>query len=351
MFYWLLKRIVLGPVLHAIFRPWVERRRRTCPPSGAAILASNHLSFSDSIFLPLVLRAAGDVPGEVRLLHRRGRQGQADGGVLQGRGPGAGRPDGRQASDAALRTGLRVLRRGELLGIYPEGTRSPDGRLYRGKTGVARLALEAGVPVLPVAMIGTDKVQPIGRRIPKIGRVGVLIGRPLDFSRYDGMEDDRFVLRSITDEIMYELMELSGQEYVDMYAATMKERLAAARKSVRPVARAGAAGAVPRRVVLTRRRPRPRSNRRARRAPDPGAGRRGDQPGDESLPRRRAASGTPSTPSACSPSATPSRCSRSPATSTSTSGSAGGSCSSSPSGRRSWLRAGCAADGRPVPGC
>src|SRR4051794_17095729 len=138
------------------------------------------------------------------------------------------------ASAAALSTGLRVLRSGELLGIYPEGTRSPDARLYRGKTGVARMALEAGVPVLPVAMIDTDKVQPIGRRIPKIGRVGVVIGRPLDFSRYDGMEDDRFVLRPITDEIMYALMELSGQEYVDIYASTMKERLAAARRASRP---------------------------------------------------------------------------------------------------------------------
>ena len=105
---------------------------------------------------------------------------------------------------------------------------------------MARLALEAGVPVLPVAMIGTDKVQPIGRKVPRIGRVGVVIGTPLDFSRYDGMQDDRFVLRSITDEIVYELMELSGQEYTDVYAATMKERLAAARRAVRPPSRSSA---------------------------------------------------------------------------------------------------------------
>jgi 1-acyl-sn-glycerol-3-phosphate acyltransferase len=148
------------------------------------------------------------------------------------------------AAEDAILTGIRILRGGNLLGIYPEGTRSPDGRLYRGKTGVARLALEAGVPVLPVAMIGTDKVQPIGRRLPRIGRVGIVIGPPLDFSRYDGMEDDRFVLRSITDEIMYELMELSGQEYVDVYAATMKERIAAARRAPRPGARSPA-GRIP----------------------------------------------------------------------------------------------------------
>ena len=118
-----------------------------------------------------------------------------------------------------------------MLGIYPEGTRSPDGRLYRGRTGVARMALEGGVPVLPVAMIGTDKAQPTGKKIPKLMRIGVKIGKPLDFSRYEGMEDDRFVLRSITDEIMYELMLLSGQEYVDMYATSMKDRILAAAKT------------------------------------------------------------------------------------------------------------------------
>ena len=132
---------------------------------------------------------------------------------------------GGKASDAALNSGLRILRRGDLLGIYPEGTRSPDGRLYRGRTGVARMALEGKVKVLPVAMIDTDKAQPTGQLIPNILRVGIRIGPPLDFSRYEGMEDDRFVLRSITDEIMYELMLLSGQEYVDMYATSMKSRL------------------------------------------------------------------------------------------------------------------------------
>jgi 1-acyl-sn-glycerol-3-phosphate acyltransferase len=138
---------------------------------------------------------------------------------------------GGKASNAALSSGLKVLRRGELLGIYPEGTRSPDGRLYRGRTGVARMALEGKVKVIPVAMIGTDKAQPTGKVIPRIMRVGVRMGKPLDFSRYEGMEDDRFVLRSITDEIMYELMLLSGQEYVDMYATSMKDRLVSAARA------------------------------------------------------------------------------------------------------------------------
>jgi 1-acyl-sn-glycerol-3-phosphate acyltransferase len=243
VFYWLLKRIILGPILHAIFRPWV-RGEEHVPEMGGAILASNHLSFSDSIFLPLVLRRRVTFLAKADYFTGRGLKGRLTAAFIKGAGQLPVDRSGGQASEAALQTGLKVLRRGDVLGIYPEGTRSPDGRLYRGKTGVARLALEAGVPVLPVAMIGTDKVQPIGRKVPRIGRVGVVIGVPLDFSRYDGMQDDRFVLRSITDEIMYELMELSGQEYTDVYAATMKERLSAARRAVRPPSRSS--GSTPR---------------------------------------------------------------------------------------------------------
>jgi 1-acyl-sn-glycerol-3-phosphate acyltransferase len=120
---------------------------------------------------------------------------------------------GGKASEASLNTGLGVLGQGQVLGIYPEGTRSPDGRLYRGRTGIARMVLEAKVPVIPVAMIDTEKVQPI-------------VGEPLDFSRFDGMEGDRIVLRAVTDEIMYQLKQLSGQEYVDAYASSVKEKRA-----------------------------------------------------------------------------------------------------------------------------
>jgi 1-acyl-sn-glycerol-3-phosphate acyltransferase len=229
VFYWLLKGIVLGPILRAIFRPLVTGEENV-PVEGGAILASNHLSFSDSIFLPLMLRRRVTFLAKSDYFTGRGIKGRLKAGFFRGVGQLPLDRSGGGSSNAALVTGLRLLRSGHLLGIYPEGTRSPDGRLYRGKTGVARMALEAKVPVLPVAMIGTDKVQPIGKVVPHLGRVQIVIGPPLDFSRYEGMEDDRYVLRSITDEIMYELMLLSGQEYVDMYASTMKERLAAARR-------------------------------------------------------------------------------------------------------------------------
>jgi 1-acyl-sn-glycerol-3-phosphate acyltransferase len=238
--YWLLKGIILGPILRAVFRPWLSGEENV-PDEGGAILASNHLSFSDSIFLPLMLKRRVTFLAKADYFTGRGVKGRLTAGFFKGVGQLPLDRSGGGGSQAALSTGLRVLRGGDLrggdlrggdlLGIYPEGTRSPDGRLYRGKTGVARMALEAGVPVVPVAMIGTDKVQPIGRIVPHLGRVGIVIGQPLDFSRYEGMEDDRFVLRSITDEIMYELMQLSGQEYVDVYASTMKERFAAARRS------------------------------------------------------------------------------------------------------------------------
>ncbi len=229
MFYWFLKRVILGPLLRLVYRPWAEGLEHI-PAQGAAIVASNHLSFSDSLFMPLV------VPRRVTFL---AKSDYFTGSGLKGwltrvffRGVGQVPIDraGGKASEAAIRAGLKVLRRGDLLGIYPEGTRSPDGRLYRGKTGVARMALEAKVPVIPVAMIDTDKMQPPGRLIPKVMRPGVRCGKPLDFSRYDGMEDDRYVLRSVTDEIVYALMELSGREYVDIYAQRAKAEIAAARK-------------------------------------------------------------------------------------------------------------------------
>jgi 1-acyl-sn-glycerol-3-phosphate acyltransferase len=231
MLYWLLRRILLGPLLTVVYRPWVQGLENV-PEKGGAIFASNHLSFSDHFFLPLKVPRRITFLAKADYFNGPGLKGLLTAGFFRGVGQIPIERTGGRASEAALRTGLKVLKRGELLGIYPEGTRSPDGRLYRGKTGVARMALEAGVPVIPVAMIDTHKVQRPGKVMPHLHKgVGMVIGKPLDFSRYEGMESDRFVLRSITDEIMYELMQLSGQEYVDVYAATMKERLAAARKA------------------------------------------------------------------------------------------------------------------------
>jgi 1-acyl-sn-glycerol-3-phosphate acyltransferase len=244
VFYWVLKTVVLGPLLKLLFRPWVQGEEHI-PDEGAAIFASNHLSFSDSIFLPLMVPRRMTFLAKSDYFTGRGLKGKATAAFFKGVGQLPIDRSGGKAGEAALNSGLRVLRRGELLGIYPEGTRSPDGRLYRGRTGVARMALEAGVPVLPVAMIGTDKAQPTGKKLPRIMRIGIRIGRPLSFARYEGMEEDRFVLRSITDEIMYELMLLSGQEYVDEYATSMKDRLVRAAKArareIQEAARPGSA--------------------------------------------------------------------------------------------------------------
>ena len=239
MLYWVLRQVVLGPILRLVFRPWVEGLENV-PEDGPAILASNHLSFSDSIFLPLV------VPRHITFLAKsdyftgRGVKGRLTAFFFKGVGQVPIDRSGGLASQAAIDTGLRILGTGSLLGIYPEGTRSPDGQLYRGRTGVARMALEGGATVIPVAMIDTDKIQPPGKLLPKVRRVGIKIGKPLDFSRYLGMEGDRFVLRSITDEIMYELMTLSGQQYVDIYATKAKTEIAAGRQPATVVSIASA---------------------------------------------------------------------------------------------------------------
>ena len=225
MLYWFLKYFVIGPWLRVLWRPWIEGLENV-PAKGPAILASNHLSFSDSFFLPLM------VPRPITFLAKsdyftgRGIKGLFTKAFFAGVGQVPIDRSGGRASEAAIRTGTRILAAGSLLGIYPEGTRSPNGLLYRGKTGLARMALEARVPIIPVAMISTFEIQPPGVIKPRLRRVGIRIGAPLDFSRYEGLEDDRFILRSVTDEVMYELMTLSGQEYVDMYASRAKELIA-----------------------------------------------------------------------------------------------------------------------------
>ena len=225
MLYWMLKYAILGPWLKLLFRPRVEGLEHI-PTEGAAIIASNHLSFSDSIFMPLAVPRRVTFLAKQEYFTGKGLKGWLTRMFFTGVGQiPIDRASG-TAAKAALETGKRILAEGKLLGIYPEGTRSPDARLYRGKTGIARMALEARVPVIPVAMIDTEKVQPIGKKLPRIRRIGIRFGPPLDFSRYEGLAGDRFVERSMTDEIMYELMQLSGQEYVDVYAQKVKNQLA-----------------------------------------------------------------------------------------------------------------------------
>lgn len=224
MFYWLVKNLVLGPLLMRVFRPWVKGMENV-PASGAAILASNHLSFVDSIFLPLVLKRPVTFLAKAEYFNGKGIKGWLVRQFFIATGQIPIDRSGGKASEDSLNTGLRVLSEGKLLGIYPEGTRSPDAKLYRGRTGIARMVLEAKVPIIPVAMIDTDKVMPIGSKLPSVKRVGVLFGQPLDFSRFDGYENDRFVLRAITDEIMVEIHNLSGQEYSDEYASSARARV------------------------------------------------------------------------------------------------------------------------------
>ncbi|UVJ41039.1 1-acyl-sn-glycerol-3-phosphate acyltransferase [Arthrobacter sp. CJ23] len=233
MFYWVMKRIFLGPILKLLFRPWAKGLDNV-PAEGAAILASNHLSFSDSIFLPLMVHRPVIFLAKSEYFTGTGLKGRLTALFFRLSNQLPMDRSGGAASELSLQAGKDVLGGGGLLGIYPEGTRSPDARLYRGKVGVARLALQTRVPVIPVAMIGTEKVQPIGKRLPNIRRIGVIFGQPLDFSRYYGMEDDRLIQRAITDEIMYELMRLSGQEYVDDYAAVVKQQLAGKGPEPRP---------------------------------------------------------------------------------------------------------------------
>ena len=226
MFYRLMKLIV-APMLKIFFRPWVEGMDNI-PSTGPAILASNHLSFSDSFFLPALMKRRVTFIAKSEYFTGTGIKGKLTAAFFRGVGQlPVDRSGVRGAGEAAIRSGIAVIERGELFGVYPEGTRSPDGKLYRGKVGgVARIALATGAPVIPVAMIDTEKLQPPGQVRPNFGvRPGIRIGAPMDFSRYHGMENDRFILRSVTDEVMYEIMRLSGQEYVDVYATAAKRRL------------------------------------------------------------------------------------------------------------------------------
>ncbi|MDX3663783.1 lysophospholipid acyltransferase family protein [Streptomyces sp. ID05-26A] len=218
---------VVARTARLVYRPVVDGLENI-PTDGPVILAANHLSFIDSVVIPMVVPRRVSFLAKAEYFTGTGLKGSLSRRFFSSLGHvPVHRGKGRDAR-AALDTAAEILARGDAFAIYPEGTRSLDGMLHRGRTGVARMALESGAPVIPVGIIGTDKVQPVGSRFPKIVPVTVRFGEPLDFSRYDGMQDSLPVLRSVTDEIIYRILDLSGQEYVDAYQKTPEKAPATA---------------------------------------------------------------------------------------------------------------------------
>ena len=217
-------KFIAKPLVKVVYRPRVEGLENI-PRTGPAILAANHLSFSDSFFIPVA------VPRHVTFIAKAE---YFDAGGLKGlwnklfyaRFAGAVRVDrsgSRNATTAALDGAVGVLEHGGLFGIYPEGTRSPDGRLYRGRTGIAEIALRTGAPIIPIGIIGTDRIQPPGKKIPRLGRVTIRIGAPLDLTAAKALGKPALIRRAITDEVIEQIQKLSGQEYRHVYASDVKE--------------------------------------------------------------------------------------------------------------------------------
>jgi 1-acyl-sn-glycerol-3-phosphate acyltransferase len=225
LLYWVFKYVAFVWLCHLLFRPRVEGRENI-PHTGPAILVSNHISAGDTFLLPAMIRRRLTFPAKQELFHGRGIKGRLLAWFLTNVGQVPLNRSGGRASASSMDEVIQVLRDGKLLGIYPEGTRSPDGRLYKGKTGVARLVLQAGVPVIPVGVINTQFVPSMIPKIPIMRRPVIKIGRPLDFSAYAAAGNNREVLRWITDQIMDQVMILSGQEYVDAYGTSVKDAIA-----------------------------------------------------------------------------------------------------------------------------
>jgi len=217
----------LTPILMVLFRPKVNGLRHV-PNVGPVIIASNHLSFSDSIFMPLVVPRKVTFMAKSEYFTSPGLKGFMKKIVFQALGQVPVDRSGGRRSEAAIRTGLKLLEEGQCIGIYPEGTRSPDGRLYKGRTGIARMAIDSGVPVVPVAMFNTAEIQPTGQIVPKVRRVEMVFGEPMYF---EGDSGDLQFLRKVTDEIMQAIQKLSGQVYVDIYASDAKNAMAAEKKA------------------------------------------------------------------------------------------------------------------------
>ncbi|MEU9125173.1 lysophospholipid acyltransferase family protein [Streptomyces sp. NPDC048506] len=221
MLYRFVRVVLLVPLFRWFFRLRVEGMEHI-PQTGPAVIAGNHLSFCDQFLTATVTRRRLTYLCKKEYFTGRGIKGALTRGFFRGCGQIPVDRSGKGAGQAGVEAGLKVLRSGELLGIFPEGTRSHDGRMYKGKVGVAAMALRSGAPVIPCAVIGTFEAQPAGQRLPRLTPLTIRFGAPLNFSRYEGMEESREVLRAVTDEIMYAIMRLSEQEYIDKYAAEAK---------------------------------------------------------------------------------------------------------------------------------
>jgi 1-acyl-sn-glycerol-3-phosphate acyltransferase len=221
VWYWIFKYVLIGPVLRVMGRPRIEGAENV-PASGPLILAGNHLTVVDSFFLVLVFPRRVTFVAKSDYFEGTGVKGRLIRWFYSSAGQVPIDRSGGGAGDGALTAARKILRRNGVWAIYPEGTRSPDGRLYKGKTGMARVAVESDVPVVPVVMFGTEKFNPVGSRLWRPSKIVVKFGEPLDFSRYRDLAASRAVVRAATDEVMHALMQLSGQEYVDVYAASLK---------------------------------------------------------------------------------------------------------------------------------
>ena len=218
-----LSRLVIGPTLHLLGRPRVSGLEHV-PASGPAILASNHLSFIDSMYLPLMISRPVVFPAKAEYFSAKGPLGRMWAAYLRSTNQLEIDRNEARSAQATLEAAADILRAGNLFGFYPEGTRSPDGRLYRGRSGLGWLVLNTGAPVLPVAMIGTRKMLPPGAPLPRPTRIDIKIGKPMEFGHLAGDPPAR-ARRTIADEVMRVIADLSGQEYVHEYASDVKARL------------------------------------------------------------------------------------------------------------------------------
>jgi 1-acyl-sn-glycerol-3-phosphate acyltransferase len=225
-----LSRLVIGPALHLLARTDLIGEENI-PPAGGAILASNHLSVLDSFYLPLSVERPVTFVAKSEYFTGTKPMERIAGAYLRSTKQLSVDRTGARAGQEMLESALALIKGGALFGIYPEGTRSPDGRLYRGRTGVGWLALHSGVPVLPVAMIGTDRLLPPGHKVPRPGRIQIRIGKPLLFDEYRDQPAGARQRRAVTDRVVEAIRELSGQEFVSMYASVRKEQIAAERQA------------------------------------------------------------------------------------------------------------------------